>query len=137
MSRLHEPEPWRIELNHPPLEYVLLKDTIVIGTADGDCGVCLVSKLNPANAERIVACVNACAGMNEPEAEIERLREHNARLVAMMPLFTEARDALPAISLASAKLHGVRLDLASRMDDIGSPDLWKERYAAMRKASKA
>lgn len=27
-----------------------------------------------ANAARIVACVNACAGMSDPEAEIARLR---------------------------------------------------------------
>lgn len=73
MSQLHEPEPWRIELNHPPLEYVLLKDTIVIGTADGDYGVCLVGKRNPANAERIVACVNALAGWKQPEAAGEVL----------------------------------------------------------------
>ena len=27
------------------------------------------------NGERIVACVNACAGMDDPAAEIKRLRE--------------------------------------------------------------
>ena len=33
-------------------------------------------------AERIVACFNACAGMADPQAEIDRLREHNALLRA-------------------------------------------------------
>jgi hypothetical protein len=52
------------------------------------------------------------------------------RLAAMFPLFQEARDALTAIPLASAKLHGIRLDLADRMDDVGVPDRWKAREEA-------
>lgn len=72
--------------------------------------------------------------------EIERLRnaisdttsERDAlkrRLTAMFPLFEEARDALTAIPLASAKLHNVRLDLADRMDDVGDPERWAKREA--------
>jgi hypothetical protein len=56
--------------------------------------------------------------------------ELQARLLAMMPLFEEARDALTAISLASARLHGVRLDLADRMDDVGDPERWAARRAS-------
>ena len=44
----------------------------------GDEAVALVYGINNsqehANAARIVACVNACAGMDDPAAEIERLR---------------------------------------------------------------
>lgn len=39
----------------------------------------------------------------------------------MARLLLEARDALPAISLASAKLHGVSLSLASRIEDVLEP----------------
>ena len=43
------------------------------------------------------------------------------RLEKIMPLFQEARDALPAISLASAKLRGLDLTLGDRMDEAGRP----------------
>lgn len=36
-------------------------------------------------------------------------------------LLIECRDALPAISLASARLHGVRLDLADRIEQALEP----------------
>ena len=42
------------------------------------------------------------------------------RLQAIIPLFEEARDALPAITLASAKLHRVDLSLGARMDKAGT-----------------
>ena len=38
-----------------------------------------------ANAARIVACVNACAGMEDPAAEIAALRERIAELEAKVP----------------------------------------------------
>jgi len=60
------------------------------------------------------------------QAENERLRR---RLAAMMPLFEEARDALPAIPLAAAKLRNLRLDLADRMDAVGNKELWEAAEA--------
>jgi len=54
-------------------------------------------------------------------AENERLEN---RLSEIMPLFEEARDALPALSLTSAKLHRVDLTLADRMDAVGMRD-WR------------
>jgi hypothetical protein len=36
-------------------------------------------------------------------------------------LLLECRDALPAISLVSAKLRGVKLDLADRIEDALEP----------------
>lgn len=73
MKTPHHPEPWEIckmepwfiQMNHPGH-----MATIVSG---GSYDV----KHHPqrqANLERIVACVNACAGMEDPAAEIERLR---------------------------------------------------------------
>ncbi len=59
--------------------------------------------------------------------ELERLRENDERLTAMLPLFEEARDALCAITTTAARLHNVRLDLADRMDDVGIPARWAAR----------
>lgn len=65
--------------------------------------------------------------------ELDRLSAERdalkARLQAMMPLFQEARDALTAIPLSSAKLHGLDLSLADRMDDVGIPARWEARAA--------
>jgi hypothetical protein len=71
--------------------------------------------------------VEAALSFSEAVDERDALKR---RLAAMFPLFQEARDALTAIPLASAKLHGIRLDLADRMDDVGVPDRWKAREEA-------
>lgn len=42
------------------------------------------------------------------------------RLEEILPLFEEARDALPAITLATARLHRVDLSLGERMDRAGT-----------------
>ena len=52
-----------------------------------------------------------------------------ARLAEIMPLFTEARDALVAITEVGAKLHGVSLSLADRMDAVGTKD-WRSALEA-------
>ena len=52
-------------------------------------------------------------------------------MVSLLPLFEEARDALTAIPLASAKLHNVRLDLAERMDRVGVKANWDAYVAEM------
>ena len=56
--------------------------------------------------------------------ERDLLRE---RLVAMMPLFQEARDAITAITTTQLKLHDISPTLADRMDDVGIPERWKAR----------
>ena len=43
-----------------------------------------------------------------------------AKLAMVMPLFQEARDALPAITEAQRRLHGISLTLADRMDIAGT-----------------
>ncbi|MGA0608880.1 hypothetical protein [Caldimonas sp. KR1-144] len=60
----------------------------------------------------------------------EQLREAlEARLAEIMPLFVEARDALPAISEAARKLHGISPTLAERMDAVGTKD-WRAALAS-------
>jgi len=63
-------------------------------------------------------------------AFIDAAADDRERLEALMPLFEEARDALPAITEISARLRGVRLDLADRMDAVGSPERWAARAKA-------
>lgn len=63
------------------------------------------------------------------EARERELRENDARLKAMLPLFEEARDALCAITEAQRRLHGISPTLADRMDDVGIPERWRARAA--------
>lgn len=53
-----------------------------------------------------------------------RLADENAyltwKLEKVMPLFEQARDALPAISMTTARLHRIDLQLANRMDEAGT-----------------
>jgi hypothetical protein len=64
------------------------------------------------------------AELKEARRDADRSAGAVRRLTAMLPLFQEARDALPAITLASAQLRGIRLDLADRMDDVGVAERW-------------
>jgi len=64
------------------------------------------------------------------EAAQDELRPHAyllAKLRMVMPLFEEARDALCAIREDQRIRHGIRKDLADRMDRAGtySVDDWK------------
>ena len=56
------------------------------------------------------------------------------RLNEIIPLFEEARDALTSISLASAKLHNLRLDLGDRMDRAGTRT--REEFDALSEGGK-
>jgi hypothetical protein len=42
-----------------------------------------------ANAARIVACINACAGMEDPAKEIEHLRSQNRKMLAALNIIKE------------------------------------------------
>lgn len=85
----------------------------------------LWSRLNPA----IEYVEGTPVGYGEDEidrlhvriAELEKdAAYYKWRLTEIMPLFQDARDALPAISLTAAKLHGLDLSLADRMDMAGT-----------------
>lgn len=77
--------------------------------------------------ERLSAaqCMGDLPGcVDEMQAEAERLRAdaeyYRWRLQEIIPLFQEARDALPAITLEAAKLRGLDLSLGDRMDAAGT-----------------
>lgn len=62
--------------------------------------------------------------MNMATADYRRpasIEEHRDKLQELLDLLLECRDALPAISLASAKLHGVSLTLADRIETAMKP----------------
>lgn len=106
----HTPEPWRVESTTVWNKDFRILQTDHCGSNKGD--------IKQANAKRIVTCVNACAGIANPEALpdiVETLRvalkdasqipEHASSRVlndALNELICQARDAL-------AKLEGKRL----------------------------
>ena len=51
----------------------------------------------------------------------ETLEECQEKIKEMFNLLLEARDALPAITLTSAQLRGIRLDLADRIENCLEP----------------
>ena len=51
----------------------------------------------------------------------ETLEEYRETIARFLPLLLECRDALPAISLASAKLHNVDLTLPDRIERALEP----------------
>ena len=92
--------------------------------ADGklDCEAVLYATLKRYEADKLT--------IERQQERIRELEKQKRRMDDMLPLFEEARDAITAIPLASAKLRGLRLDLADRMDEVGIADNWTARDAA-------
>ena len=70
----HTSEPWSL---------LSQRQDIIKGKDGSHILECIGHEANPrtqANADRIVACVNACAGMEDPAYEIAKLREEVKRL---------------------------------------------------------
>lgn len=61
MDTTHTPEPWRVDHNG----FTLVGNDVVLGSLGGCPGTS--SQEDDANAARIVACVNAMAGIKDPE----------------------------------------------------------------------
>lgn len=64
------------------------------------------------NAARIVACVNACAGMHDPAAEIACLRGRSDGIPAMCAEVETLRAALASARHSVAQLRAALADLA-------------------------
>lgn len=81
----HTPEPWA----HAP------EGMIVSLAPDTQPEDAVVANIKPKDASRIVTCVNACAGMTDPEAEIAELKRQRDELLAVLgsaiPLIKQAR----------------------------------------------
>ena len=65
----YTPEPWRVGRYHYSDVVECQSGNILLSKTEE-----LDNATGIANARRIVACVNACAGMADPEAEIARIR---------------------------------------------------------------
>jgi hypothetical protein len=60
-----------------------------------------------ANAARIVACVNACAGMDDPAVEIERLRAERTELLEALQMATAVMTACDAPKVSQKTVREV------------------------------
>jgi hypothetical protein len=80
-------------------------------------------------ARNIITTLSAVASRDREDAGY-----YKWRLDEIIPIFEEARDALPAISEAARKLHGIDSALADRMDKAGYRT--REEYRAARRESK-
>jgi hypothetical protein len=70
----HTAEPWHVNRIGKNM-YVESPLGFIADLQLGECTFLDEAAVAAANAARIVACVNACAGMDDPVAEIKRLRE--------------------------------------------------------------
>lgn len=85
----HTPEPWRILPEEVDRTYIRIRGTKVgsrykianVLNEVSDLKGSYEGNETRANATRIVACVNACAGMADPTAEIAQLRADRKRLM--------------------------------------------------------
>jgi hypothetical protein len=87
MNTKHTTEPW--EVGH----WQTMGSPEIHAKGKGDVNCLLAKTVNHgyisleeshANANRTVVCVNACAGMDDPAGEINRLKEVNADLLAAL-----------------------------------------------------
>ncbi|SIR65592.1 hypothetical protein SAMN05880558_1249 [Aeromonas sp. RU39B] len=100
----HTPEPWVID-DRAGLSTNFYQDD----TAGSIIGSCEEYKFayrsldeRKANARRIVECVNACAGMDDPEQEIQSLKAGNEKLAAAVE-DTASRNAVLALLLRECR----------------------------------
>ena len=80
----HTPEPWA----HAP------EGMIVSMSTDTQPEDAVVANIKPRDAIRIVTCVNACAGMADPAAEIAELTRQRDELLAALHDAAKALDEL-------------------------------------------
>ena len=100
----HTPEPWKLWGD---------KEAVVMDCplhskhgfiAVMACNEDVSAKTSSANAKRIVTCVNACAGMSDPAAEIAELKRQRDELLAAL---NYARDYLGDIPARGMVLLGL------------------------------
>lgn len=109
-DKKHTKEPWRISDDPDYPEAVILTDETIIADAN-IFGANSSKKKNMANAKRIVECVNACAGIENPldlRRQRDELREAletllnackalpatDGRVVGLIHLFSKCENAL-------------------------------------------
>ena len=106
MKAQHTPEPWFITgLSASTITDKNAVVTALIPELKAQADICDQVTRN-ANAARIVACVNACAGLSDPAADLAALREALQQIVAMPDLRNAAMgsDAYHAWLIAGQAL---------------------------------
>ena len=78
----HSPEPWSIRENSAQWHEIMSADDWIADTCASMCQGDI--PLGGANANRIMTCVNACAGMDDPAAEIEKLKRQRDELLDLV-----------------------------------------------------
>ena len=88
MQQLHAPEPWAISVDAcgPAESSTICSTGDVICECGWETGTPAEQAEAAANAERIVACVNACAGIEDP-AEMRRQHDRMASLAELLAKF--------------------------------------------------
>lgn len=107
MTTQHTPEPWPHLDNVPPNDDIPEAKPHITEC----CGSVLMDQ---ARYERARACVNACAGMAEPAAEIARLREVNAEMLEALQSLSDR--FLPSDSFEECWLADIRRIITEAKD---------------------
>lgn len=102
----HTPEPWK-QHEEDPRAIVAANDPHMSLLTVGDDGMALI--YGEEDARRIVACVNACAGIETPDLEVG-----NAKFIEML----KERSALKQ---QRDKLLAALVDLVNQPQDITTP----------------
>lgn len=90
----HTPEPWEIVGKFSDKIYHAPSDTVVAQSWYPGASSISPADTMIANARRIVACVNACAGMSDPAAEIAALRAERDEWEAKAERYREALEIM-------------------------------------------
>ncbi len=117
----HTPEPWEAfdaEITTPD------KRVFVAVT---DESIHMTQNEQRANAARIVACVNACAGMEDPAGEIERLQAISLRHLRDLDKWDQERERVAAVIDAAKEYKIVR----ERGDSYVHVEAWHNLRTAL------
>jgi hypothetical protein len=117
MTTQHTPDPWAV---HPLNGRVIVDSSgaAIVQLLLPDGGSLESRPLAKANARRIVACVNACAGMKNPSAEINRMK---CAVIESVDHYTEVEEQL-------AKAEQQHAELLSALHDISHIASAKENW---------
>ena len=128
----HTPEPWicREHTFGPAAEPTSLWKIVM--TADGNFTY-VAEQLTEANARRIVACVNACAGMDDPATMILAIRKSNEKRYVEIAVLKQQRDELAAaVKAVSAMLVDTPRDRLGRLDIVATDTRERVRLLAVK-----
>jgi len=116
----HTKEPWEVRLASS--DYVYIGDgERVVGKIYTPSSRDVIYGTGLNNAIRIVSCVNACADMQDPETEIEKLRSDREELLeAFKELVNECLNEfvhIPEHRRTAEEYYWEELALIKRMED--------------------